>query len=69
VDFEQVYILYNPMVYEVGDVIDTFNYRQGILGGKFSYTTALGLFNSTIGFLMVLTSNWVLKKLTDNGLW
>lgn len=69
VDFEQVYILYNPMVYDVGDVIDTFNYRQGIQGGRFSYTTALGLFNSTIGFLMVLSSNWVLKKLTDNGLW
>jgi len=69
VDFEQVYILYNPMVYEVGDVIDTFNYRQGIQGGRFSYTTALGLFNSTIGFCMVLASNWVLKKLTDNGLW
>jgi len=69
VDFEQVYILYNPMVYDVGDVIDTFNYRQGIQGGRFSYTTALGLFNSTIGFFMVLSSNWVLKKLTDNGLW
>ena len=69
VDFEQVYILYNPMVYSVGDVIDTFNYRQGIQGGRFSYTTALGLFNSTIGFIMVLSSNWVLQKLTDNGLW
>jgi putative aldouronate transport system permease protein len=69
VDFEQVYILYNPMVYEVGDVIDTFNYRQGIQGGRFSYTTALGLFNSTIGFIMVLSSNWILKRLTDNGLW
>lgn len=69
VDFEQVYILYNPMVYSVGDVIDTFNYRQGIQGGRFSYTTALGLFNSTIGFLMVLTSNWALQKLTGNGLW
>jgi putative aldouronate transport system permease protein len=69
VDFEQVYILYNPMVYDGGDVIDTFNYRQGIQGGRFSYTTALGLFNSTIGFIMVLSSNWILKKLTDYGLW
>jgi putative aldouronate transport system permease protein len=69
VDFEQVYILYNPMVYDVGDVIDTYSYRQGIQGGRFSYTAALGLFNSSIGFLLVLGSNWVLKKLTDNGLW
>jgi putative aldouronate transport system permease protein len=69
VDFEQVYILYNPMVYDVGDVIDTFNYRQGIQGGRFSYTTALGLFNSAIGFVIVIVSNWVLKRVTENGLW
>jgi len=69
VGFEQVYILYSPMVYDVGDVIETFNYRQGILGGRFSYTTALGLFKSSIGFVLVITSNWVLKKLTGYGLW
>ncbi|HUX22788.1 MAG TPA: ABC transporter permease subunit, partial [Spirochaetia bacterium] len=69
VDFEQVYILYSPMVYDVGDVIDTFNYRQGILGGRFSYTTALGLFQSGLGLVLVVVSNSVLKKLTDNGLW
>ena len=69
VGFEQVYILYSPMVYDVGDVIETFNYRQGILGGRFAYTTALGLFKSSIGFFLVITSNWVLKKLTGYGLW
>ena len=69
VGFEQVYILYSPMVYDVGDVIETFNYRQGILGGRFSYTTALGLFKSSIGFVLVIVSNRVLKKLTGHGLW
>jgi putative aldouronate transport system permease protein len=69
VGFEQVYILYSPMVYDVGDVIETFNYRQGILGGRFAYTTALGLFKSAIGFVLVLVSNSVLKKLTGYGLW
>jgi putative aldouronate transport system permease protein len=69
VGFEQVYILYSPMVYDVGDVIETFNYRQGILGGRFAYTTALGLFKSSIGFVLVLISNKVLKKLTGYGLW
>ena len=69
VGFEQVYILYSPMVYDVGDVIETFNYRQGILGGRFSYTTAIGLFKSGIGFVLVLASNWILKKITDYGLW
>jgi putative aldouronate transport system permease protein len=69
VDFEQVYILYSPMVYDVGDVIETFNYRQGIMGGRFAYTTAIGLFKSAIGFVLVLASNTVFKKLTDYGLW
>lgn len=69
VGFEQVYILYSPMVYDVGDVIETFNYRQGILGGRFAYTTALGLFKSVIGFFLVIVSNTVLKKLTGYGLW
>jgi putative aldouronate transport system permease protein len=69
VGFEQVYILYSPMVYDVGDVIETFNYRQGILGGRFAYTTAVGLFKSSIGFVLVVISNAVLKKLTDYGLW
>jgi len=69
VGFEQVYILYSPMVYDVGDVIETFNYRQGILGGRFAYTTAIGLFKSTIGFVLVLGSNAVFKRLTDYGLW
>ena len=69
VGFEQVYILYNPMVYDVGDVIETFTYRQGILGGRFAYTTALGLFKSAIGFALVLGSNWALKKSTEYGLW
>ncbi len=69
ISFEQVYILYNPSVFEVGDVIETFNYRQGILAGRFSYTTALGLFKSIFGFTLVMLSNWVLKKATDHGLW
>jgi putative aldouronate transport system permease protein len=69
VGFEQVYILYSPMVYDVGDVIETFNYRQGILGGRFAYTTAIGLFKSAIGFVLVLGSNAVLKRLTEHGLW
>jgi putative aldouronate transport system permease protein len=69
VGFEQVYILYSPMVYDVGDVIETFNYRQGILGGRFAYTTAIGLFKSVIGFILVLGSNAVLKRLTEHGLW
>ena len=69
VGFEQVYILYSPMVYDVGDVIETFNYRQGILGGRFAYTTAIGLFKSVIGFVLVIGSNAVLKRLTEHGLW
>ncbi len=69
VGFEQVYALYNPMVYSVGDIIETFVYRQGIVGGRFDYTTAVNLFGTMIGFTLVLITNTVMKKLTGHGLW
>jgi putative aldouronate transport system permease protein len=69
VGFEQIYVLYNPFVYEVADVFDTFVYRQGIVGARFSYSTALGIFNSLIGLILVFSSNKIVKKITKTGLW
>ncbi len=71
VGFEQIFVLYNPMVYEVGDVIETYTYRVGILQGRFSFTTALGLFKSVLGFVLVIVANYVAKKTSDGerGIW
>jgi putative aldouronate transport system permease protein len=72
VGFETILLLYNPMIYETADVIDTFVYRRGIVGQMglpdFSYSTAVGLFKSAIGFMLVLASNKLSKKVEGKGL-
>jgi len=52
--FDQVFNLYNPLVYEKGDIIDTFVYRIGLLGGNFSFGTAIGLFKSVVGLILIV---------------
>ncbi|WP_438448255.1 ABC transporter permease [Gorillibacterium sp. sgz5001074] len=54
--FDQIFNLYNTMVYSKGDIIDTFVYRTGILNGQFSFGTAVGLFKSLVGMVMIVTS-------------
>ncbi|WP_442050929.1 ABC transporter permease [Paenibacillus sp. 2TAB19] len=65
--FDQIFNLYNPAVYEVADVIDTYVYRAGILGAQFGLTTAVGLFKNVIGIMLVLSTNYVVKKLGQEG--
>ncbi|MFE6076759.1 ABC transporter permease subunit [Paenibacillus sp. NPDC057886] len=50
--FDQIFNLYNPLVYESGDIIDTFVYRIGLIGGNFSFGTAIGLFKSFVGLFL-----------------
>lgn len=69
VGFEQIYVLANPTVYSTGDVISTYVYRIGIGNGRFSLTTAIGLFQSVIGFSLLMTCNAISKKWFDKGLW
>lgn len=68
--FEQVYNLLTPMTYSVGDIFDTYVYRVGIQQAQYSFTTAVGLFQSTIGLILVLIFNKLANKFTDDGgLW
>mgnify|MGYP005792124279 CR=1 FL=1 len=66
--FEQVYLLYNPLVYDVADIIETYVYRLGLDGGQYSYTTAVGLFQSVVGMIMILAANAVTRRISDNNL-
>ena len=68
-NFDQIMNLYNPAVYEVGDVIDTYVYRAGMLDGQYSFSTAVGLFKSVVSIIMVFLSNKVAKKLGTSGIW
>ncbi|MFD2615438.1 ABC transporter permease [Paenibacillus gansuensis] len=67
VGFEQVILLQNAAVSSVSDVFDTYIYRVGVKQGQFSYTTAVGLFKSAIGLLLVIGSNKLVKKAGGEG--
>ena len=66
--FDQVFNLYNPIVYETGDIIDTYVYRIGMVEGQYSIGTAVGLFKSVISFILILGANNVAKKTTGSSI-
>jgi putative aldouronate transport system permease protein len=66
--FDQVYNLLTPMTYSVGDIIETYVYRSGVLQGQYSVTTAIGLFQSVIGFALLWFFNKLARK-SEQGLW
>ena len=68
IGYEKIILMYSPETYETADVISTYVYRQGILGAKFSYATAIGLFNSVVNMLILLTANYTSQKATGVSL-
>ncbi|WP_127580573.1 ABC transporter permease [Paenibacillus koleovorans] len=66
---EQILTMYNPVVYETGDVIGTFVYRVGLGKMDYSFSTAVGLFNSVVGFLLIITGNLLSRKLVKRSIW
>ncbi|NOU72574.1 ABC transporter permease subunit [Paenibacillus sp. LMG 31458] len=66
---EKVLLLYNPLTYETGDVISTYVYRKGVLEASYSFTAAVGLFNSVVSFILIVSANSISKRLTENKLW
>jgi putative aldouronate transport system permease protein len=69
VGFEQIFLMLNSTVNEVGDVFETYVYREGLIGGKFSYTTAVGLFKSAVGLILVVIANWLTKRFGEEGVY
>jgi len=69
VNFEQVLLQQNPLVYSTGDVISTYLFRLGLTANQFSYATAIGLFESLIGITLLTITNFLSRKLTDSSLW
>ena len=69
-NFEQIYALYNPFVYEVSEVLETYIYKMGIGEAKFSFSAAVGVFKSVIGLILVVFTNWIAKKIdSDSGIY
>lgn len=66
---EKILLLYNSTIYDTADVIGTFVYRKGILESDFSYSTAIGLFNSVINFILLVIANTVSRRTSETRLW
>ncbi|WP_135548028.1 ABC transporter permease [Paenibacillus cymbidii] len=66
---EQVLVFLNPLVRDVGEVIDTYVYRIGLLTAQFSYSTAIGMFKSLVGFLLVVGLNRLSKRMTGESIY
>lgn len=69
VGYEKIILLYNESIYETADVISTFVYRKGLQQFQWSYSTAVGLFNSVINFLIVYVFNRISRKVSEVSLW
>lgn len=67
--FEQIFIMYNPSVYDVADIIGTYVYREGLGRMNFSFGTAVGLFNSVVAFILVVGSNFFSRRVTGKSIW
>lgn len=69
VGFEHIFLLQNPLNTEVSDVFETYIYRQGLVQGDFSYVTAVGLFKSVVGLVMVISANSIAKRFGEEGVY
>ena len=63
--FDQVFNLYNPIVYETADIIDTYVYRVGLVGMQYSFATAVGLLKSVVGCILLVSANQLSKKFAN----
>jgi putative aldouronate transport system permease protein len=69
VGFEKIILLYNPVTYETADVISSFVYRKGLLEFGWSYSSAVGLFNSVINLILLITANYISRRVNKSSLW
>jgi len=66
---EKIILLYNPSIYETSDVISSYVYRRGLLNADWSFSSAVGLFNSVVNFILVASVNWLARRTSDTSLW
>ena len=66
---EKIILLYNPSTYDTADVISSYVYRVGLQEFNYSFSSAVGLFNSAINFTLVIGSNWLSRRMNKTSLW
>ena len=67
--FDQIYLLQQPSTLQVAEVIDTYVLKKGIQQAQFEYATAIGMFKSLISLVVVVSVNWIVRKLSEVSLW
>lgn len=67
--FDAIFNTYNKNLYDVADILDTYIYRVGLEQGSFSMATAIGLFKSVINFALLLSANFIVKKVNGTGIY
>ncbi len=67
--FDQIFQLQNGAVLEVGDIIDTYVYRIGLLEAQYEVATAVGLFKGVVGLVLIVTANYILRRLGQRSIW
>lgn len=69
VGWEKAFLLQSPVTYDTSDIISTFVYRKGFEGMNYSYSAAVGLFNSVINLILLAGANFMSRKVNGNSLW
>jgi len=69
VGYEKIILLYNPLIYDVSDVISSYVYRMGFETQNWGYSSAVGLFNSVINLMLLIITNTISKKISETSLW
>ncbi|WP_372516754.1 ABC transporter permease [Paenibacillus silviterrae] len=69
VGYEKVYLMQNPLNLNASEVIQTYVYKTGLLNAQFSYSAAIGLFNSVVNFILLITVNQIAKRMKQTSLW
>ena len=67
--FEQIFMLYTPLVYDTADIIDTYVYRMGIVKSDYSFSTAAGMFKSVVALILIVLVNQIAKRSGNEGIW
>ena len=69
VGYEKTILLYSPLIYEKADIISSFVYRRGLQEMSFSFGAAVGLFNSVINLILLVSANWFSRKISGESMW
>jgi putative aldouronate transport system permease protein len=63
--FDQIFNMYNSLVYKTADILDTYIYRLGLINGQYSFSAAVGFFKSIVGMILIVTANWAARRLAN----